>query len=164
MTKYILVNQGVKIAETFDEKWAYDYANARNKESDEYNAKLIESGEYGVDGHVYVYTEEHDCLSIGLFDKNNEQVRLHDIVEVSTECDAIYVEEAERFTGKVVFCCGCYGIGTNDCIPDFFYGRNDNFVTFYELYDKLNLCDYTDLSEYLTVLERGNTNDNPRNT
>ena len=67
-----------------------------------------------------------------------------------------YADEEETFIGKVVFCCGCYGIGSDNTIPDFFYGRNDNFLTFYELYDKLNLCEFEDLSDYIRIIERGN--------
>ena len=149
MTKYVLVSQGIKIAETFDQKWAEDYTNIRNKELDEYNVKCVESGDPPVDNYIHLYTEEVYPVGIELTDKFNRDIHIDDIIEVTNECDVIYPEEVTKFTGRVVFCCGCFGIGTDDTIPELYYGNNDNFVTFYELYDKLNLCEFSDLSEYL---------------
>lgn len=156
MTKYVLVSQGIKIAESYDERWANDYANIRNKDLDEYNVKCVENGEPPIDNYIHVYTEEMDLLNLGLIDKDNKEVMLGDIIEISNKPDIYYADEEEAFIGKVVFCCGCYGIGSDNTIPDFFYGRNDNFLTFYELYDKLNLCEFEDLSYYIRIIERGN--------
>lgn len=157
MTKYVLVSQGIKIAETLDEKWAEDYASIHNKELDEYNVECIESGDLPVDNYIHVYTEEVYPIGIELTDKFNNDIHLEDTIEVTNECDVLYPEEVTKFTGKVVFYCGCFGIGTtDDTIPELYYGNNDNFVTFYELYHKLNLCEFTDLSEYL-ITYRENT-------
>lgn len=87
-------------------------------------------------------------------DRNGKIINTGDKVRFSTECDVLYPEEALVFEGEVCFACGAYGIGSNDYIPEEIkICGNDNFVSFWELYNILNLDQFDDLGEYFELIE-----------
>lgn len=93
-----------------------------------------------------------------LKDRNGEILCLGDKIEFCSISDIDYITDCDKvevtFKGKVVFCCGTYGIGSNDYIPDEVkYCGNDNFVSFWEIYNKLNLDQFDDISEYIELLK-----------
>lgn len=90
-----------------------------------------------------------------LNDKNGREIKLGDTIRFSNEPDVWDPdEEASTFTGKVVFACGAFGIGTDEDIPDFISAcGNDNYVSFWEIYDGLShLSEFTAIEDYLEVL------------
>ena len=90
-----------------------------------------------------------------LEDKNGKEIKLGDTIRFSNEPDLWDPgEEASTFTGKVVFEWGAFGIGTYEDIPDFISAcGNDNFVSFWEIFDGLShLSEFTAIEDYLEVL------------
>lgn len=92
-------------------------------------------------------------ISTDLCDKNGKQVKVGDAIIFSTEPDMLYPEEAIRLEGEVVFCCSAFGIGSKDYIPsELKMCGNDNFVSFWELYNRLDLAQFDDLEYYLEIV------------
>jgi hypothetical protein len=70
----------------------------------------------------------------------------------------MYGEEAIEILGEICFCCGAFGIGSSDYIPnELKMCGNDNFVSFWELCNTLELADFQDLSEYLEIIDECST-------
>lgn len=94
-----------------------------------------------------------------LKDRNGEILCLGDKVEFCSISDIDYITDANvpniKFRGEIVSCYGAYGIGSNDYIPnEFKYCGNDNFVSFWEIHNRLlefDLCE--DISEYLELIK-----------
>ena len=90
----------------------------------------------------------------GLLDKNNNPINIGDTLRFSTQHDMLYPEEAIVFIGKASFACGAYGISSNEYIPDEVkLCGNDNFVSFWEIYNMLELVEFDYLSDYLEIIE-----------
>lgn len=89
-----------------------------------------------------------------LNDKNGREIKLGDTIRFSNDFDVLYPEdETSTFIGKAVFECGAFGIGTDEYIPDFISAcGNDNFVSFWEMYDGLHLSEFTGIEDYLEVI------------
>ena len=89
-----------------------------------------------------------------LKDRNNNIIKVGDKIRFSNDTDMLYPDEIITIEGEAVFACGSFGLGTDDYIPDeLSMCGNDNFVSFWELYNALDLVEYSDLSEYFEIIE-----------
>lgn len=86
---------------------------------------------------------------INIKSANNIDLKLGDLVEVNDSAWAVHTEDINRFTGKICFECGAFGIGTEDTIPDFFRPKYDNFITLYELFVLFELDQFEDLDQVI---------------
>lgn len=93
-----------------------------------------------------------------LNDKNGREIKLGDKVLFSTAPDMLYGEAASEILGEICFCCGAFGIGTQDYIPSYLkVCGNDNFVSFWELCNILELAQFEDISEYIEIIDKCST-------
>ena len=97
-------------------------------------------------------------IDIGLVDNNYKPLKLGYKVEINNSCDVMDDDLVEKFDGIVWFECGAFGVATEDTIPDFFNSKSDNFITFYELMNVLELTQYDDLCYYIYIEEESNAN------
>lgn len=97
-------------------------------------------------------------VKLDLKDKNDKIINVGDRVLFSTAPDMLYGEEATEILGEVCFCCGAFGIGSNDYIPsELKICGNDNFVSFWELCNILELAEFEDISEYIEIMDECST-------
>ena len=97
-------------------------------------------------------------IKLDLKDKNDKLINVGDKVLFSTAPDMLDGEEATEILGEICFCCGAFGIGSRDCIPnELKMCGNDNFVSFWELCNTLELAQFEDISEYIEIIDECST-------
>ena len=98
-------------------------------------------------------------MKLDLKDRNDKMINVGDKVLFSTAPDMMYGEEASEILGEICFSCGAFGIGTQDYVPtELKMCGNDNFVSFWELYNVLELTEFEDISEYLEIIDKCKVN------
>ena len=97
-------------------------------------------------------------VKLDLKDMNDKIINVGDKVLFSTAPDMMYGEEAIEILGEICFCCGAFGIGSSDYIPnELKMCGNDNFVSFWELCNTLELAEFEDISEYIEIIDECST-------
>ena len=94
-------------------------------------------------------------VKFDLEDRNDNSINIGDKIVFKMDPDYKGPNDSIRIRGTVVFECGALGIGTNDNIPYKLHAcRNDNFVSFWELYNGMeDLAEFEDLGYYLEVIK-----------
>ena len=79
ITKYVWVSQGIKIGETFDKEYAYNYMKSANEDWSDYCQECYDNYERPADNEIFVYEEEveasevkHEVDAEWIYDEENE--------------------------------------------------------------------------------------------
>ena len=79
ITKYVWVSQGIKIGETFDKEYAYNYMKSANEDWSNYCQECYDNYERPADNEIFVYEEEveasevkHEVEAEWIYDEENE--------------------------------------------------------------------------------------------